>query len=103
MVSETVPKPDPTPDIDNSGERDYRGRIAQIAEVLRGSEFAVEGLALGTGYGKTKVQHLEAPFVRGLETYKTERAFPDAGCSSSAAAVFSNFQKSFFLRSIARQ
>ncbi len=50
-----------------------------------------------SGYGKTKVQHLEAPFVRGLETYKTERAFPDAGCSSSAAAVFFRFSKILFL------
>jgi len=38
--------------------------------------------------------------VVDLDTCKTEGVFPDAGRSSTAAAVFSDFQRPFFLNSI---
>jgi len=83
--------------VDNGADREQEFDATQITELLRRIEFAGEGLALVSSYGKTKVQQLESPFGCGLETYKTERVFPDAGRASSAAAAFFRFSKILFL------
>jgi hypothetical protein len=81
--------------MDHSQDRQNEFDQAQITELLCGREFACQGLALISSYGKTKAQHLETPCVCGIENYKTERAFPDAGRSSTAAAVFQIFKDPF--------
>jgi hypothetical protein len=72
----------------------------EIAALLGGGEFAVKGLALVGGYGKTKVKHLETPSVCENGNCKTARAFPDAVILVNRCRDFSDFQRSFFLRSI---
>jgi hypothetical protein len=81
---------------DGKDRQDEFGQ-AEIAATLGSGEFAVKGLALIGGYGKTEVEHLETPSVCGIENDKTERAFPDAVISSTAAAIFFRFSKILFL------
>ncbi len=82
----------------NDGEdRQNEFNETQITKLLRRLEFAVEGLALISGYGKTKARASGGSFCSWHGNYKTERAFPDAGCSSSAAAAFFRFSKILFL------
>lgn len=60
-----------------------------------GLEFAVEGLALISGYGKTKVQHLEAPFVRGIETTKQKEHFQMLAARQAPPLFFQIFKDPF--------
>jgi len=87
--------------MDDGEESENEFDQTKIAALLGGGEFAVKGLALVWGYGKTEVKHLETPSVCENGKCKTARAFPDAVISSTAAAMVSDFQRSFFLRSIA--
>jgi len=83
--------------VDDSKDRQNEFGEAQITEVLRGSEFAVERLALVSSYGKTKVQHLETPCGCGFRHLQDRRSFSRCWSLVNRRGCFFRFSKTLFL------
>ncbi len=76
-------------------DREDEFRQPQITEFLCGDEFAVEGLALLSSYGKTEVQHLETPSVCGLVNDKADRVFQMLAARQAPPLLFQIFKDPF--------
>ena len=81
--------------MDDSEDRQHEFNEAQITELLRRRELAVEGSALLGSYGKTKVQHLEAPLVCGLVNDTAERVFQMLAARQAPPLFYQIFKDPF--------